>query len=251
MPQRWRVRADRFFQRGEVVVVHGAAAGLRLPARAVAPSHAHSRLLLTGDLDVAVQEALRRTVAPGDCVYDVGANVGFFSAFAARLVGRGGHVLAFEPVADVATLARETAQRNDLAEVIEVRALAVGAQERSVRMHVVGRGSIWSHIADRHPHLETVATIEVQQTTLDAVIAAGARPPDVVKLDVEGSEVAVLRGATRLLATRRPAIVCELHGTNAEVAALLEDAGYELEPLDGTVAVRDAGPGHVLARPVR
>jgi FkbM family methyltransferase len=196
-----------------------------------------------------VQEALRRTIAPGACIYDVGANVGFFSAFAARLAGPGGHVVAFEPVAAVAAIAHETAQRSDLADRIDVRAQAVGADEGSVRMHVVARGGVWSHVADRHPHPETVATIDVPQTTLDAVVAAGERPPDVIKLDVEGAEVAVLRGAAHVLAAHRPAIVCELHGTNAEVADLLEDAGYALESLDSAGAMRDAGPSHVVARP--
>jgi chemotaxis response regulator CheB len=88
----------------------------------------------------------------------------------------------------------------------------------------------------------------VEVVTLDDAIAAGAPAPDVIKLDVEGSEVDVLAGASRLLETRRPAVICETHGTNAEVCDLLEAAGYTVEHLDGTAPPREAGAAHLLAR---
>lgn len=251
LPERWRPRADRFFTRGECVVLHGAGAGLRLPARAVAPTHAHARLILTGHLDVAVQEALRRTVPAGGVVYDIGANVGFFALLAARLAGPEGRVIAFEPIAEVAALAREAALRSDLGDRVEVRVAAVGERAGSVVMCVVAQGGIWSHVATREPHSATTERREVAQVSLDDAVAAGAPPPDVIKIDVEGAEDDVLRGARHVLAEHRPVVVCELHGTNDEVADLLEEAGYAIEPLDGPLPVREAGPSHVLARPRR
>jgi FkbM family methyltransferase len=248
LPERWRNRADRAFTRGEAVVLHGSAAGLRFPARAVAPTHAHARLILIGDLDVPVQEALRRTVRAGATVYDVGANVGFFSLFAARLAGPDGRVIGFEPVAEVAALAREAAARSELADRVEIRVAAVGAQAGTAQVYVVGAGGIWSHVAVREPHALTEEERSVEQVTLDAVVAAGAPAPDVIKIDVEGVEADVLRGARGVMDEHAPAIICELHDTNAEVADVLEDAGYALEPLDGAVPVREAGPSHVLAR---
>ncbi|MDQ3677162.1 MAG: FkbM family methyltransferase [Actinomycetota bacterium] len=250
LPQRWRLRADAAFQRGENAVLYGLAAGLRFPARATPPSHAHARLILVGHLDVPVQEALRRTVPPGGVVYDVGANVGFFTVLAARLVGDAGHVVAFEPIAAAANLAREAALRSDLADRVEVRTDAVGARSGTARMCSVAAGGIWSHMSTvRDPHPLTIEEVDVPLVSLDDVIAAGAPAPDVVKLDVEGAEGDVLRGAQRLLAEHRPIIVCELHDTNDEVADLLEAAGYVLEALDGATPVRQAGPSHVLARP--
>jgi FkbM family methyltransferase len=251
LPQRWRVRADAAFQRGENAVLYGLAAGLRFPARATPPSHAHARLILIGDLDVPVQEALRRTVPAGGVVYDVGANVGFFTVLAARMVGEGGHVLAFEPIAATAQLAHEAALRSGLADRVEVRTEAVGAEAGTARMCSVAAGGIWSHMRSvRDPHPLTIEEVDVPLVSLDDVVAAGAPPPDVMKLDVEGAEGDVLRGAKRLLAEHRPIVVCEMHDTNDEVADLLEAAGYWLEPLDGAVPVRQAGPSHVLARPL-
>jgi FkbM family methyltransferase len=221
---------------------------LRFPARAVRPTHAHARLILLGDLDVPVQEALRRTVPAGGVVYDLGANIGFFTLLAARLVGPEGQVVAFEPVADAAELAREAAIRSDLAGRVDVRAQAVGAAAGSAELCVVADGGIWSHMATRDPHPATTETRTVPVVALDDVVAGGAPPPDVVKIDVEGAETDVLRGAERVLGQHRPVIVCELHGTNAEVADLLEAAGYELRCLDGPGPVRAAGPSHLLAR---
>ncbi len=251
LPQRWRERADAAFQRGENTVLYGMASGLRFPARATPPSHAHARLILVGHLDVPVQEAMRRTIPQGGVVYDVGANVGFFTVLAARMVGEGGRVLAFEPIAAAADLAREAALRSDLGDRVEVRAVAVGASSGTARMCSVAAGGIWSHMSTvRDPHPLTIEEVDVPLVSLDDVVAGGAPPPDVMKLDVEGAEGDVLRGAQRVMAEHRPVIVCEMHDTNAEVADLLEAAGYVLEPLDGAVPVRDAGPSHVLARPL-
>ena len=73
--------------------------------------------------------------------------------------------------------------------------------------------------------------------------------PDLIKLDVEGSETAVLRGARQLLERAGPAIVIELHATNEEVSDLLDDCGYTTQNLDSSAPVRSAGPVHILARP--
>ena len=212
------------------------------------PGHPHTRLLLLGDLEVPVQEALRRTVTPGATIWDLGANIGFFALLAARLTGPSGRVLAFEPVPEVARLARAAAARNELSDRVEVRAIAVGATEGTASLHVVEESS-WSHLASRGRHPDTVATIDVPIVTLDSLVLGGEPAPDVIKVDVEGAEVDVLRGASVLLRTARPVLLIELHETNDEVADLLEDAGYVLENLDGPTSVRAAGPVRVLARP--
>lgn len=240
-------RLGRFLARGEVGVVGGLALGLRFPARALLPGHAHTRQLLRGELEVPVQEALRRTLPPGGVLWDVGANVGFFSLLGARLAGPAGRVVAWEAVPPVAAHAREAALRSGLDARIEVRAEAVGAVVGKEELLVAADAS-WSHLAARGNAAGT-RSVSVAVTTLDAALAAGAPPPAVVKLDVEGSEGDVLRGARRLLADHRPALVIELHGTAAEVCDLLEAAGYAAERLDAAGAARAApAHAHLLAR---
>jgi FkbM family methyltransferase len=247
-PQRLAGRAEPLLQRGEVAIVHGLGEGLRFPARGVSPRHAQARLLLLGDLEIAVQEALRRTLAPGGVLYDVGANLGFFALLGARLAGDQGQVIAFEPVPATAALAAEAAERSGLAARVEVRAEAVAAASGRALLCVVEEAG-WSHLADRGHHPQTTEELDVPVVSLDDVVAAGAPPPDVIKLDVEGSEVDALEGASKLLREQRPVVICELHETNAEVCDLLEAVGYSLENLDGPEPLRAAGPVHLLARP--
>jgi FkbM family methyltransferase len=249
LPLRHAARLTPLVQRGGVCVLAGAAQGLWFPARAVPPGHAHAQLILSGELEIPVQEALRRTVAPGAVVYDVGANIGFFAQLAARFAGPDGRVLAFEPVPAIAALVREAAQRSGLAGQIEVRAQAVAAQAGTEPLYVV-EDSSWSHLASRGNPGGAVATIEVQVVTLDEVVAGGAPPPDVIKLDVEGSEGDVLRGARDVLRMHRPAVVVELHDTHADVLPVLREAGYALENLEGPGPVDAPDCKHVLARPL-
>jgi FkbM family methyltransferase len=241
-------RLGRLLERGEVGVVGGLALGLRFPARALPPGHAHTRQLLRGELEVPVQEALRRTLPAGGTLWDVGANVGFFTLLGARLVGPEGHVVAWEPVGAVAVHAGEAALRSGLDARVEVRAEAVGARAGEEELLVPGDAS-WSHLASRGNAAGT-SRERVAVTTLDAALAAGAPAPDLVKLDVEGSEGDVLRGAVRLLTEVRPALVIEVHDTAAEICDLLDVAGYRAERIDAAGAPRAApAHAHLLARP--
>lgn len=249
LPLRHAARLTPLVQRGGVCVLAGAAQGLWFPARAVPPGHAHAQLILSGELEIPVQEALRRTVAPGAVVYDVGANIGFFAQLAARFAGPDGRVLAFEPVPTIAALVREAAQRSGLGAQIDVRAQAVAAASGTESLYVVEDAS-WSHLASRGNPGGAVATIDVEVVTLDAVVAGGAPPPDVIKLDVEGSEGDVLRGAHDVLRAHRPAVVVELHDTHADVLPVLREAGYALENLEGPGPVDAPGCKYVLARPL-
>ena len=233
---------------GAIRVGGGAGGGLLLAGASLPVDHAQGYALVRGTLEPGVQEALRRIVRPGSVVYDVGANIGFFSLLAARFSGRNGRVEAFEPVARNATFIAANAALNDLGGSVVVHPVAVGEAEHTGEL-LVTRERSWSHLADRGWHQQTVIRTAVPVVALDELIDRGAiAPPDVVKIDVEGSEAAVLRGLSRTLTERAVTVIVELHETNAEVVELLEGLGYAAENLDGAVPVRDAGPVHLLAR---
>ncbi len=97
---------------GSAVVQHGPAQGLRLEAGTGKLSY------LTGTSEQFVQERLVSFLAPGMTFYDVGANVGFFSLLAARLVGPGGLVVAWEPVPESASALRRNVASNGFDNVI-------------------------------------------------------------------------------------------------------------------------------------
>ena len=212
--------------------------------RGLPAEHVQAWELVRGVVEIPVQEAFRRTVGPGSVVWDVGANLGYFSLLAARL---GALVHAFEPVPESAARVRANVAANRLDDRVRVHEVAVGAAAGR-RPFLVVRDASWSHLADRGRHAATREEREVEVVRLDDLDLS---PPDLVKIDVEGSEGAVLEGAARVLREHHPVLIVELHETNAEVCDQLEAAGYELENLDGPLAPREAGPIHVLARQPR
>lgn len=222
---------------GESTIRHGAARGLRID-----PAGAHPGYAL-GTSEPLLQEALVQLLGPGDVFYDLGANVGFFTLLAARLVGPEGVVVAFEPDPRNAAALRSNIALNRLANVAVVQK---GVSDTSGVRTLVIAESTASHIADATTAEETTA---IDVVSLDDFVSEGAhRPPTAIKLDIEGEEAHALRGAERLIATHRPAIICELHGTETEVRQLLTAADYRLRTLE-----QDEEPlpwnAHILAVP--
>lgn len=240
LPPHRRARLRRIAGGGDVMITgQPPTSGLLL--RAVPLEHVQAWDLVRGVMELPVQEAFRRHVGPGSVVWDVGANVGYFSILAARL---GAQVHAFEPVPENVGMIRGNVAANGMEQSVQVHPVAAGASDGPAEFLVVEDPS-WSHLADRGRHPRTRESLQVEVVRLDGL---GLPAPDLVKIDVEGSEVAVLEGALRTLQEDRPVVVIELHETNDEVCELLEPLGYVLENLDGPQPVRTAGPVHVLGR---
>jgi FkbM family methyltransferase len=232
------------------VVAAGPGVGLRI-ARAGASADYRR-----GTNELPVQAALADHLRPGGVFFDIGANVGFFSLLAARLVGPGGRVVAFEPVPALAARVRANARRNRLATVavLEVAVSdAAGATFLVLAAHPGGAA-----LAAAAPPPDATGTIEVATAAVDDLVAAGrVPPPTVVKIDVEGAEAAVLRGMARTLLAHRPVVVCEVDGPDAAamaarrsaVVGLLEAAGYAVEVLPPSYPGSAWCVEHLLARP--
>jgi FkbM family methyltransferase len=139
---------------------------------------------------------LRRVVAPllrpGDLFVDVGANFGFWALPAAH---RGCRVIAVEPVPTTRALLAANAARNGLTDRVQIIAVAVSDSAGSLSVAVPAGESGQASV-----HPDTNAELEhftVEATTLDALV--GRQPVRFLKIDVEGHEPAVLRGAARVL----------------------------------------------------
>ncbi len=192
--------------------------------------------------EIAVQRALVEHLRPGMVVYDIGANIGFFSLLAARLVGPSGRVFAFEPEPTLLPRLRENIGRNGF-DHITVVGKAVTATSGEIffeptdshRSPDFGLGRIRQEAA--------CTTITVAGVALDDFVLQHPWP-DVVKCDAEGAEVDILRGATQLLRARRTIFVIETHSAAHEraVCELLEQHGYTVTRLDEL---------HVLAQSTR
>jgi FkbM family methyltransferase len=252
----WRARSggrasvaalQRVLGAGPVEVGGGLLAGARLDPAALQLTHVQAFGVVRGALEPGVQEALRRHVAPGDTVYDIGANIGFFSLLAARLAGPHGAVEAFEPLPAAAAGLRRHVALND-AFTVTPHEVAVGAHSGRAQLMAVQEGS-WSHLAQRGRHPDTQEVLEVQIVAVDELVAGGLPPPDVVKIDVEGAEIDVLDGMTKTIRAHAPVIICELHGSNGEFVARIDSLGYVAQNLDGPEPVAGAGDVHALALP--
>jgi FkbM family methyltransferase len=213
---------------------------------------------LVGRYEPDLQAALTSLIRPGDVVYDVGANHGIHSLLMARLVGTEGKVFGFEPNPSVSRRAEENLQLNgfDNARLFQ---LAVGETNGTVRLWV-GRGSAEATI-DKAMALPGSVSVEVTATTLDSFVSTSGEPPILVKIDVEGSESAVLRGSSKTMAEHRPVLLIELHSPeqDVEVGRLLQQHDYAASRIDGTeIKTMDRGwpdPdgiwGQIVARPTR
>ena len=231
-----------WIRQADVVISHGAAAGLRFNTAGANPGYA------LGTTEPLVQEALRRLLRPGDVVYDIGANVGFFTVLAARLVGSGGAVVAFEPLPSTAEALRRNAALNGFAHVTVV-ARAVGRAAGAAKL-ALREESTWARLAAPG---ETGPTVEVEMVAIDDLVGSGAiRPPALVKIDVEGAELEVIAGMRRTIAAHHPTILCEMHGTNAAFAAQMAELGYGVTALESPLPLADAPwDVHALATPGR
>jgi len=207
-----------------------------------------------GEIEPEVQALMQRVLRPGDVFYDVGASIGFFTVLGARVVGPEGRVVAVEPFPDAADRLRRNVELNGFASVtVEQAAVADTSRQGTF---VGGEKLVWGWLL-REGEARGAEGVEVSVVTIDDLVARGTPPPSMIKLDVEGAEVLALRGAADTLARIRPAVVCETHGTRAEVVALLEAQEYVVTGLDEGPLAADAaaeplGKGwfdHVFARP--
>lgn len=141
--------------------------------------------------------AMRSLLRPGATFVDVGANKGDFALLAASLVGDGGRVLAFEPAPDNCRWIERSLESNPR-HPVRLFELALGDADGEVVLHLNAQSGAHTLVAGR---AGTQREVRVRLRPLDAVLAElGAPRVDALKLDVEGAEVGVLRGAERTLA---------------------------------------------------
>ena len=184
-----------------------------------------------GTYEPDLQRAIQELVQSGQTAYDVGANVGYVTLLLARQVGRQGAVIAFEPFpANVERLKQNLSAHADLARM-EVVAAAVVEAAQTVSFLVGASDDTGRVVASAAEAPSPGNLLAVRGVALDELVfEQGYPPPQVVKIDIEGGEVAALRGMRRLLHQVRPLVLLETHTQACTEAAwqLLTQAGYRL-----------------------
>ena len=167
--------------------------------------------------------AFEAMVKPDSVVFDIGANVGFYTLLGSVLVGPGGKVFAFEPHPQNLALLNAHLSLNA---VNNVAVIEKAVSDRDGVSFFAGK--------DATGHLAADGTLRVETVSLDSIVRQGALPPPAyIKIDVEGAESLVLAGAKSLLSDCRPALFLATHGTEVhqDCCRFLTSLGYELRSL--------------------
>jgi FkbM family methyltransferase len=187
-----------------------------------------------GRYDATTQALLMKFCLPGCVFYDIGANLGFFSFGVANLTWPTGKVIAFEPAPENCARFKEMRTRNNLQDRIElVEAAAWSYTSTGVPFkRGVPRTAHGGVLADGvSPVLAEGDTLLVPAVSLDDFLHQGRPAPDVLKIDVEGGECEVLKGAAEVFCRTKPTLICEVHREQAAqwIADWLAQRGYSLE----------------------
>jgi FkbM family methyltransferase len=191
-------------------------------------------LLLEKESELRV---VRYLVKPGDFVIDIGANIGVYSKILSELVGPDGHVYSIEPFPSTFEILRYNVRKLRL-DNVEPLNVAVSDSQRIVTMaipydssgaEIHYRASIVTNPVEKGK----IETANVHATTIDTRFLSESGTISFIKCDVEGHELACIKGATKFLARSQPAWLIEVSGepddTNSaahSVFKILRDRGY-------------------------
>lgn len=188
-----------------------------------------------GNPEMAESLWMERNLRPGSVVLDVGANHGIVSLECALFVGRAGRVHAFEPAPETrACLARHLKINN--IENVSVFETAVGAAPGRARLRVYKHATGLATLSESDPDHAADEVIEVKTITLDEHCEAHEiSTVELLKIDIEGHELFALRGARRMLASKKVRAILLEVGDNTcrnanvnpqELLTDLEELGY-------------------------
>src|SRR5579864_1291726 len=152
---------------------------------------------------------IKRNCKQGDTAFDLGAHLGLITVVMAQCVGPKGSVISFEPTPFTNSILRRTVRINGIQNVVEVRNEAVSDVNGRASFHDTNNEASNANSLVRGP--QTHHSLEVSTIALDDFADERNLRPAVIKIDVEGAEFDVLRGATRLIRRVRPALWLALH----------------------------------------
>jgi FkbM family methyltransferase len=176
-----------------------------------------------------VQRLFCERLRPGDVAFDIGANAGFLTLLASKLVGPTGQVHSFEPLPRNLFYLERHIQLNDVRNVV-VHSVAIASTTGAAQF---GDGENASQA-----RLSGAGELQVLTASLDDLIANSiVRTPAFIKMDIEGAESEALRGASTLLASTGLTIILSTHGQvqHDQCWSILKSARFDLELVrDGT-----------------
>lgn len=201
---------------------------------------------MLGIYEISIQKAIFHHLPYGGVFYDIGANNGFFTLYASLHVGKVGKIFSFEPYPRNAESVQRVIMENNISNCY-LENLAVA--------ETIGETELYFGDSIATPtivHKEGGGKYSVVSTTsLDSFIVTHPIP-DLIKLDVEGAEIAVLRGAKSLLNIEiPPKWIIEIHDPKDEevVYSLLAPGNYDIKKMSKPGRQVNQFPIHIIASP--
>lgn len=167
----------------------------------------HRCVAVDGVWDKKVLQVLTTKLREGHTFYDVGANTGYFSLIASRLVGDSGRVIAFEPSLRALNQLTNNVIENDLRNVV-LLSIAAGPQDRLAELLKSSEGNTGMTTFCDHLGYRNVEHVPVFQ--IDKITKSLGLSPSFVKIDVEGYEFEALKGMAKTLANHHPLVLMEV-----------------------------------------
>lgn len=196
--------------------------------------HQLQRSETQGDFAFCMQYAKR-----GSLAVDVGANVGNWAMGLSKAVGRGGKVIALEPNPTVYRELKQSTWGSNVS--AHLLAASDESDDGVLEIPLDRRGAEQGQLASLEPRASAVSTkrIPVRRARLDDLLRGSVLPVSLIKVDVEGHELAVLDGAQKVMARHRPVLVIEieerhlLHHSVEDVVGWIKEHGYECHAIRG------------------
>ena len=156
----------------------------------------------------------------GMTVMDVGANWGLYSLLISRAVGPSGKVYAFEPVPEIFARLKEHIALNNATNVIPVP-IALLDEKGTAKMSVEGgRSSLFRHVSDEFVDVQVERLDDfVEQERIERV--------DAIKIDVEGAELKVIRGADKTIRRNKPTLMVEINLVTLQATGITPEELFE------------------------
>ena len=186
-----------------------------------------------GTYERTKQKRFAAAVSRNDVVYDLGAQAGFYSLLASRLVGPQGMVYSFEPLPRNISFLKQHIALNEVTN-IKVFELAAASTD-GTGLFQDGAGPLQGGLSERGRR-------EVRVASLDTLFGEGQlRPPNVLKLDIEGGGLQACIGAKELLAAYRPLVLLAIDAaSDYQCCDLLRTLGYSIDEFEPNEIVAQA-----------
>lgn len=196
-----------------------------------------AELLLSGKWEEYERELFSKTIQPGDTVIDIGAHIGTFTLVAAKKVGPTGQVFAFEPLLKNFLLLKKNVEANGYTNVTVVNK-AISDENGSAKLFLSNEDNFGDQRI--YDSVENRKFLKIKTVTLDSFLSK-LKKVDVIKMDIQGSEIKALKGATKLLNKNNniklftevwPKALRQAGGSANQYLKLLKNNKFELYEID-------------------